>query len=296
MRDFDYAAPVTLPEALTLLKQHNGSARPLAGGTDLIDHIRNGRQQPDIVVDVKKIKELNVVEFSDKGLRLGAAVPCYQVYENERIVREYAALAESCRIIGGVQIQNRASVGGNLCNSGPAADSTPSLIALGAICVIAGPAGTREVPVEKFCTGPGRNVLQPGELLVELRMPARPPHSGSHYRRFIPRNEMDIAVVGVGASVVLDSAGKKFVSARIALGAVAATPLFAEEAGNVLAGQAVDGDAIQKAAAAARNLASPIDDMRGTIEFRKHVTGVLVERVLHEAIRRAQGKESQDHV
>lgn len=288
MRDFEYEAPATLAEAVRALSQHNGSARPLAGGTDLIDQIRTGRHAPQVVVDVKKVPELSVFELSAAGLRLGAAVPCYRVYGDQRLCEAYAALADSARIIGGIQIQSRASIGGNLCNSGPAADSTPSLIALGAIAVIAGPQGRREVAVENFCVGPGKNVLAPGELLVELRFPSRPPHSGSHYRRFIPRNEMDIAVVGVGAAVVLDAAGKTFVSARIGLGAVGPTPLLAEEAGRLLAGQPVSDETIGKAAAAARDIARPIDDMRGTKEFRLHVTGVLTRRVIEEAVKRAR--------
>ncbi|HUG93436.1 MAG TPA: xanthine dehydrogenase family protein subunit M, partial [Planctomycetaceae bacterium] len=290
MHAFDYEAPTTLATAIDLLARHNGQARLLAGGTDLIDHIRTGRLAPELVIDVKKIPELNVLELTGQGLRLGAAVPCWRVYGHPEVVARYSALADSSRRIGGIQIQNRASVGGNLCNSGPAADSTPSLIALSAVCVIAGPSGTREVPVEQFCTGPGRNVLGRGELLVELRFPPRPPNSGSHYRRFIPRNEMDIAVVGVGASVVLDRAGDTFVSARIALGAVGPTPLFAEDAGRLLAGRPVDDDSIRAAAEAARAIARPIDDMRGTVEFRRHVTGVLVERVLREAVERARAR------
>src|SRR5690606_6224808 len=158
-----------------------GNARALAGGTDLIDQVRVGRLAPDLIVDLKKIPELMRLEIAANGLHLGAAVPCYQLYGNERIRREYTALAESCRIIGGVQIQNRASVGGNLCNSGPAGDSIPSLIALDAVCVIAGPGGSREVPASQFCTGPSKNVLERGEILVELRLPARKPMSGSHY-------------------------------------------------------------------------------------------------------------------
>lgn len=288
MRDFEYEAPTSVAEAVRVLSQHNGSARPLAGGTDLIDQIRVGRHRPELVVDIKKIPELNVLEMSTDGLRLGAAVPCHRIYDNPGISAAYAALADSARIIGGIQIQSRASIGGNLCNSGPAADSTPSLIALGAVCLIAGPKGRREVPVEKFCTGPGKNVLEAGEFLVELKLPARPAHSGSHYRRFIPRNEMDIAVVGVGASVVLDEKGETFVSARIGLGAVGPTPYFAEEAGNLLAGQPVSEAVIEKAAQAARAIATPIDDMRGTKEFRLHVTGVLARRVIDEAVRRAR--------
>ena len=220
MHDFEYEAPQSLANTIQLLAEHNGSAKPLAGGTDLIDHVRTRRLTPDVVVDIKKLPELNVLEIGD-GLRLGAAVPCYKIYGNETIVRDYSALADSCRIIGGIQIQSRASVGGNLCNSGPAADSIPSLIALGATAVIGGPNGTREVAVEDFCTAPGKNVLQAGELLVELKFPSRPAQSGSHYRRFIPRNEMDIAVVGVGASVELDEKCETFVSARVALAAVA---------------------------------------------------------------------------
>jgi CO/xanthine dehydrogenase FAD-binding subunit len=288
MRDFDYEAPRSLADAVGLLSRSAGRARPLAGGTDLIDHVRTGRLAPDLIVDIKKIPELNRLEFSAAGLRLGAAVPCYQIYGDRRIASSYAALAESCRIIGGIQIQNRASVGGNLCNSGPAGDSIPSLIALGAVCLLAGPDGTREVPAQEFCTGPGKNLLRAGELLVELKFPPRPPHSGSHYRRFIPRNEMDIAVVGVAAAVTLDPRADSITAARIALGAVGPTPLFAEEAGRLLVGRRADDAAIADAAKAARAIASPIDDMRGTVEFRQHVTEVLVRRVLAEAIERAR--------
>jgi carbon-monoxide dehydrogenase medium subunit len=288
MRDFEYEAPTSVAEAVRVLSQHNGSARPLAGGTDLIDQIRVGRHTPQVVVDIKKIPELSVLEFSAAGWRLGAAVPCHRIYDDSRISAAYAALADSARIIGGIQIQSRASIGGNLCNSGPAADSTPSLIALGAMAVIAGPQGQREVPVESFCTGPGKNVLAPGEFLVELKFPARPAHSGSRYQRFIPRNEMDIAVVGVAASVVLDASHEKFVSARVALGAVGPTPLFAADAGKVLARQPVNDATIEKAADAARAVAKPIDDMRGTKEFRLHVTGVLTRRVIEQAVARAR--------
>ena len=290
MHDFDFQAPKSLPSALELLARQNGHARPLAGGTDLIDHVRNGRLKPELVVDLKKIPELNQLILDENGLRLGAAVPCHRIYGEPAIVRNYAALADSCRIIGGIQIQSRASVGGNLCNSGPAADTTPSLIALGGTCVIASQAGAREVPAEEFCTGPGTNVLKPGELLVEIRFPAPKAKSGSHYRRFIPRNEMDIAVVGVGAWVELDERGETIRSARIAVGAVAPTPLYVPEAGDVLAGQSVQDDVIAKAAATVKDRIAPITDMRGTRDYRIHVTGVLVERVLNAAIARARGE------
>ncbi len=289
MHDFEYEAPTTVADAVGLLKKHNGSVRLLAGGTDLIDQIRTGRFAPDLVVDIKKIDELSQLEISAGGVKLGAAVPCFRIYGNAEICRDYSAIADATKIIGGAQIQSRASVGGNLCNSGPAADSTPALIALGATAVIVGPDGTREIPVEEFCTGPGQNVLQLGELLTTLKIPAKPAQSGSHYLRFIPRNEMDIAVVGAGAQVVLDPTGKNFVSARISIGAVAPKPLFAQEAGDLLAGQPVGDAAIAQAMEAARKLATPIDDMRGTVEFRVHVTGVLTRRALEKAIERARG-------
>jgi len=290
MHAFDYQAPRTLADAVALLARHNGRARALAGGTDLIDQMRVGRLQPELLIDIKKIAELNRLSAEADGLHVGAAVPCYRIYDQPTINAKYTALADSCRIIGGIQIQSRASMGGNLCNSGPAADSTPSLIALRGVCVIAGPSGAREIPAESFCTGPGTNVLQPGELLVELRFPSPPAHSGSHYRRMIPRNEMDIAVVGVGAHVELDAGGQSFVSARIALGAVAPTPLLAQAAGDLLAGQPVHEKTLAKAADAAREIVAPITDMRGTREYRVHATGVLVRRVLEAAVARARGE------
>lgn len=291
MHAFDYAAPKSLADAVAQLAEHNGTARPLAGGTDLIDQMRMGRHTPQVVVNIKNIPELNVLELTADGLRLGAAVPCHKITSHAGIREQYTALADSAGIIGGIQIQTRASMGGNLCNSGPAADSTPSLIALGGICVIAGPDGTREVPAEDFCVGPSANVLQRGELLVEIKFPPRPQHSGSHYRRLIPRNEMDIAVVGVGASVQLDDSGQNFADVRVSLGAVAAKPLFVQEIGKALAGQPVNDAGYETAAGIARDHADPISDMRGTRDYRIHVAGVLTKRVLQAAVTRARGEE-----
>lgn len=292
MHDFDYQAPRTLAEAVALLAK--GDSRPLAGGTDLIDHMRTGRFRPAVVVDIKKIPELTQLVADSNGLRLGAAVPCYKIQSTCAVKSSYSALADSVSIIGGVQVQNRATVGGNLCTSGPAADSAPALLALGAICVIAGPKGNRSVPLEQFFTGPGKNVLQPGEILVEITCPAPAPKSGSNYRRFIPRNEMDIAVVGVGVSVTLDASGQTIIAARIGLGAVGPTPILASDATQTLIGKPASDDSYKAAGEAARQQTSPIDDMRGTVEFRRHVTGVLVERALREAVARARG-ESQFH-
>lgn len=291
MHDFEYEAPTSLERAVALFAQHNGKARPLAGGTDLLDQMRVGRHKPEVVIDVKNVPELSVLEIRQGRLRIGAAVPCCRIYGHGEIVKRFSALSDSCHIIGGIQIQSRASMGGNICNSGPAADTAPSVIALQGTCVIAGPNGTRTVSAESFFTGPGENVLETGEVLVELQFPNPPTHFGSHYRRFIPRNEMDIAVVGVGAAVQLDESDSTFVAARIALGAVAPIPLFAEAVAEALIGQPVNDETIGNAAIAARDIVSPITDMRGTREYRIHVTEVLTRRVVHAAVARARGEE-----
>jgi CO/xanthine dehydrogenase FAD-binding subunit len=283
---FDYCAPRSLEEAIRLLAAHP-QARPLAGGTDLIVQLRSRRRQTDCIVDIKRIPELNEIRHHPgDGLRLGAAVPCYRICEDRAVRRFYPALAEVASLIGGVQIQGRASAGGNLCNSSPSADFAPVLIALGARCRIAGPGGTREIEVERFCTAPGRNVLEPGELLVSLDLPPPAPGSGACYLRFIPRNEMDIAVAGAGAAVVLDNGA--FRSARIALGAVAPTPLFVPEAGEALAGRPVTPESIRAAAEIARAAARPITDMRGAAEYRRNLCAVLARRALEAAVRRAR--------
>ena len=215
--------------------------------------------------------------------------PVIRSYADDAISAAYPGLTDAAKIIGGTAIQGRASVGGNLCNASPAADTIPPLIVLGAICVIASPDGsTREVPAEQFCTAPGQTVLENGELLVSFKIPAPPTNSSSFYLRFIPRNEMDIAVVGAGASVVLNDAKTSIVSARISLAAVAPTPLYAEEASASLAGKEISDDAINAAAEAAQAIASPISDMRGSAEQRTHLVGVLTRRALNGAIQRVK--------
>ena len=191
-------------------------------------------------------------------------------------------------LIGGTQIQGRASIGGNLCNASPAADSIPALIAHQAVCIATGPDGNREVATEEFCTSPGQTVLKPGEFLVSARIPSPPPGFGAAYLRFIPRGEMDIAVVGSGVSVVLDDNGTSFTSARIALAAVAPTPLFVPEAGEYLVGRPVSDETIAEAAQIAQSAAKPISDMRGTAIQRKHLIGVLTRRAMTKAIERAR--------
>lgn len=290
MRAIQYAAPESIRDAVAILSQFGPRARVLAGGTDLIVQVREYARDVDVMVDGKRIPELMTLSFDPQtGLTLGAAVPCYRIYRDPAVREHYPGLIDAVSMIGGTAIQGRASVGGNLCNSGPAADTIPPLIVYSATARIAGPEGERSVPVEEFCTAPGKNCLKEGELLVWLHLPPPPPHSGARYLRFIPRNEMDIAEVGVGASVVLNPAGDTFVSARIALAAVAPTPLYVAEAGAALAGRPVSDDTIQEVASLAQAAARPISDMRGTAEHRRHLVGVLTRRAIKGAVDRAKG-------
>jgi len=293
VNDFDYAAATTVDEAVSLLAAQGDRAKVLAGGTDIIVQLRENLRHADLVVDVKKIGELMELRYDAKqGLRLGAAVPCYRLCENQEICAAYPALVDAARIIGGWQIQGRASIGGNLCNASPAADAIPALIALGAVAEVAGPGGRRRVPVDEFCTGPGRTVLGRGELLVALEVPAPVARASSAYERFIPRNEMDIAVVGVGSWLQLNAAGDKIEAARIALGAVAPTPLYAQAASDWLQGQAATEATYQKAGELAKQIARPISDKRGPAEYREHLVGVLVVRTLRTAQSRVQEGEN----
>ena len=287
MRPIEYVAPTTVEEAVAVLVEKGEAARPLAGGTDILVQLRGGRRAVDRIVDVKRIPELNELSYDPQsGLRVGAAVPCHRIYEDDAIAEAYPGLMDAATLIGGIQIQGRASLGGNLCNAAPSGDSIPALIAHNAIAEVAGPGGRRDVPVEDFCTAPGRTVLGPGEFLVAMRMPAPPANFGASYLRFIPRNEMDIAVAGAGASVVMD--GDTVTECRVALASVAPTPVFAEEAGAALVGKAPSDEAIAEAAEAARAAAKPISDMRGTAEYRTHLVGVLTTRALRNAIQRAK--------
>ena len=287
MQWFEYARPGTVGEAVRLLSEHGEKACVLAGGTDILVQLRGGFRTAEWVIDVKEIPALDEIAWDEaSGLTIGAAAPCYRIYENEDVKKHYPGLIDVASLIGGTQIQGRASLGGNLCNAAPSADAVPIMIALEASCCIAGPNGERTVAVEDFCMAPGKNVLAAGELLVSLHFPAPKANSGAHYLRFIPRNEMDIAVAGAGVSVVL--ANGNFASARVALASVAPTPLFVKQAGDALAGQPVNDESIQRAADIAKQAAKPIDDMRGTVRYRKHLCEVLTRRALHVAVERAR--------
>ena len=296
MKWIEFQKPTTLDEAMGLLAEQGDKARMLAGGTDLIVQLRlpEHPRKPDLVIDAKDIPELNELSYSkETGLTLGAAVPCYKIYENAEVAEAYPGLIDSASLIGGIQIQSRASIGGNLCNGAPSADAIPALIAHNVTCNIAGTSGTRQVPVEEFCTGPSKTVLKPDELLVSLHFPPPPPGFGARYIRFIPRNEMDIAVAGAGVSVVMDNGTIK--SARVALASVAPTPLLVSEAGAALEGSSGDESSVNEAGQLAKSAARPINDMRGTIEFRRHLCDVLTRRALNAAITRAQGGTIDAH-
>lgn len=290
MHAFDYARPGSLAEALALAS--NGRrALFLAGGTDVIVQLREGRRSCDLLIDLKHVPELTSITVGPSGaLEIGAAVALAEIYEHPVVRRDFPALVDAASIIGGIAIQSRATLGGNLCNASPAADSSPALMALGATLRIAGPAGERTLPVADFFVGPGQNALQPGEILVSVRIPPLPPRSAAFYHRFIPRNEMDIAVASSGVYLALDDAGR-IADARVALGAVAPTPILVPAARDALLGREPGAEAFAAAGEAARAAARPIDDMRGSVAQRRHLAGVLTVRALENALRRIRGAQ-----
>ncbi len=292
MHPFAYEAPTTIEGAVALLDKHGDRARPIAGGTDVLVQARANRWDLDAIVDVKNIPELTEISHHPDGsVAIGAAVPCYQIYEDQKIRDSFPGIIDAVEMIGGIQIQSRAALGGNLCNASPSADGICPLIAYSAVCRIAGPGGDdhREVAVEDFCTGPGSSVLGRGEILVSMVLPNPGDNFGAAYERFIPRNEMDIAVAGAGVSVRLNDAGDTFEAARVALAAVAPVPLVVPAAADALVGNPVSDDVIEAAAQAAGDAASPISDMRGTIDQRKHLSAVLTRRMINKSVERARG-------
>tara|TARA_Y100000996_G_scaffold397092_1_gene363834 strand:- start:1531 stop:2400 length:870 start_codon:yes stop_codon:yes gene_type:complete len=289
LHPFAYLAPTTVKEAVEVLNKYGDKARPLAGGTDLLVKARANVWDLDAVVDVKNIPELNKINFDSEGLTIGASVACCHIYENEQICDEYEGIVDAASIIGGIQIQSRAGLGGNLCNGAPSADGICPLIVNNAIAIIEGPNGKREVSVDDFCTGPSKTILENGELLVSIFLPKPKENFGSAYTRFIPRNEMDIAVAAVAASVKLSPDKNIIEDAKIALASVGPTPIVAEDAAKSLIGGTISDELINNAASLAKNAATPITDMRGTIEQRKDLVEVLTRRMITKSIERARG-------
>ncbi len=281
-----YSAPATVEEAVRILAGASGVAKVLSGGTDLLVQIRSGRTKPELIVDTKKIPGISGIREQDGAFVIGAATPGAVIGECEALRRAWPGVVEATNLIGSTQVQGRASLAGNLCNASPAADSVPALIAARATCVLAGANGRREVPVESIVTGPGRTSLNRDEFIIEFCLPKRPPRSADAYLRFIPRTEMDIAVVGAGVSVTLDPGGV-CTDARVVLGAVAPTAVLVSEAAAALIGRTLDETALTGLDGAARRACKPIDDKRGTIEYRTKVAGVMARRAAVIAYERA---------
>ena len=284
-----YEAPETTKAAVGLLAKAKGSAYVLAGGSDLLVKLKGGYIEPDLVVDIKRIKAMREVKKTASGFTIGAAVSCAELTENKALSKAWPGVVEAASLIGSKQVQGRCTMSGNLCNASPAADSVPALVAAGAKAVVQGPKGKRTVAVEQVPVGPGRTSLKKGELIESLVLPARKPRSGDAYLRFIPRSEMDIAVVSAAVNLTIDAKGV-VTAARVSLGAVAPTVLLVSAAAKAIIGTKLDDAALEKLGEAASAACRPIDDKRGTVEFRTKVAAVLTKRAAKIAYTRAGGK------
>lgn len=283
-----YEAPETIKEAVGLLTKARGQSRILAGGTDLMVQMRSGMIEPDLILDIKRIPGMRDIVAEKGGFRVGAAVSGAELGEHAKVSKMWPGVVEATELIGSTQIQGRATMVGNLCNASPAADSVPALIAVGATARIVGNKRTRDIPVETLAKGPGKTILAKGEFVSSVFLPKALPRTGSAYLRFIPRTEMDIAVVGSGVCLTLSPKGV-VTRARVSLGAVAARALLVEEAADVLLGNKLNDDVLERLAAVASDAATPINDKRGTVDFRKQVAGVLTRRAALLAFQRAKG-------
>jgi CO/xanthine dehydrogenase FAD-binding subunit len=287
LSQLDYLAPASAEEAVRALAGANGRAKALSGGTDLLVQIRSGRAKPDLIVDLKRIPGAIGIRQEAGGFVIGAATCGALIGEHAALARVWPGVVEAANLIGSTQVQGRATLAGNLCNASPAADSVPAMIAARAICVVLGPAGRREIPVEEVAIGPGQTSLALGEFVLEFRLPPRQARSADAYLRNIPRTEMDIAVVGAGVNLTLDADGV-CTQARVALGAVAPTALLIPQGAAAIVGSRLDEAALKRLDEAARAACRPISDKRGTAEFRTKIAGVLARRAASIAYRRAE--------
>ncbi|MGA3002615.1 MAG: xanthine dehydrogenase family protein subunit M [Acetobacteraceae bacterium] len=294
MPGLTYSAPTSVDDAVKLLAGSSGLAKVLSGGTDLLVQLRSGRLKPELIVDTKKIPGIIGIREEAGAFIVGAATPGAVVEAHAGMNKAWPGVVEALDLIGSTQVQGRCSLAGNLCNASPAADSVPALYAAGATAVIVGSKGRREIPVEQVPTAPGRTSLAKDEFILEFKFPVRPAHSGDAYLRFIPRTEMDIAVVGCGISVTIDDKGV-CTAARCSLGAVAPTVLLVKEMADTLVGHTLDDATLAALDKAAQAACKPINDKRGTIEYRTKVAGVLARRVAKIAFDRASGKTVKAH-
>jgi carbon-monoxide dehydrogenase medium subunit len=281
-----YEAPVSVEAASTLLADAPGQSFILAGGTDLLVRMKSGFVEPDLIVDIKHIPDLQEIRLEKDGFVIGAAVPCAALGENAELRAQWPGIVEAASLIGSKQIQGRCTIVGNLCNASPAADSVPALVAAGAHARIRGKTGTRSVAIEKIPVGPGRTSLAKSEFVEAILLKKRRPRSADAYLRFIPRSEMDIAVVSAGVDLERDEAGV-ITAARVALGAVAPTVELVAAAAAAIVGSKLEEKALKALADACSSACRPIDDKRGTIEFRTKVAGVLARRAAQIAYQRA---------
>ena len=289
MPTLNYAAPTTAAEAVKLLAGASGLAKVLSGGTDLLVQMRSGRLKPELIVDTKHIPGIIGIRQEGGGFRIGAATPGIDLESHAALKAAWPGIVEGMDLIGSQQIQGRCSLAGNLCNGSPAADGVPAVIAARATCTIVGPSGIRTAPVESIVIGPGRTSLAKGEFITEFQLPPRPAHASDAYLRFIPRTEMDIAVVGAAVNVVLDAKGV-CTDARVVLGAIAPTQVIVEDAAKALIGHTLDAATLEMIDAAAQRACKPITDKRGTIAYRIKVAGVLTRRAAAIAFARARGE------
>ena len=283
-----YHTPQTFDEASRLAAAAPGVTRFLAGGTDVLVQLRAAMVLPDDLIDLKKIPGTgDITRTDDGGWRIGVAVPGARLGAHAGLKADWPGVVEGMELVGSTQVQGRATLTGNLCNGSPAADSVPGLVAAGATVEVTGPAGARLVAVADIPAGPGRTILTKGEVISAILLPPRGAGGGDAYLRFIPRTEMDIAVVGCAVSLTV--AGGVITAARVALGAVAPTVRLVPDAAAALIGSSLDDAALKALAAAAEAACSPIDDKRGTVAFRTEVAGVLARRAAKIAYDRATG-------
>ncbi|TDK48794.1 FAD binding domain-containing protein [Antarcticimicrobium luteum] len=286
-----YYKPATFEEAVALAAGADGVTRILAGGTDVLVQLRSDIVTPDTLIDIKAIPGTHdITRTGAGGWRLGVAVTGAEMSEHAELVRDWPGVVEAMDLIGSTQVQGRATPVGNLCNASPAADSVPAMIAAGAVATVTGPDGSREVAVEEIPVSPGKTSLAKGEMITALTLPPRGENGGDAYLRFIPRTEMDIAVVGCGVNLRVK--GDVITEAHMVLGAVAPTAVVVHAAADALVGRTLDDDALQALADLAEASCNPIDDKRGTIKFRTHTAGVLARRAAQIAYTRAKGDQA----
>ncbi len=281
-----FEAPETVEAAVSLMAGEPGEARALAGGTDLLVQLKSGRVAPDLIVDLKRIPSMTAITQEDGGFRIGGAVPAAEMLEHDALTAAWPGICEAAYLVGSTQVMGRASLAGNLCTSSPAADTVPAMVAAGAMVRIVGPDGARDVACEDVPSGVQKNALKKGEVVDSIFLPARPARASDAYLRFIPRTEMDIAVVGCGISITR-AADDTIAEAKVALGAVAITVQVVADAAKAIIGTRLDDAALDALAAACSAACKPINDKRGTIEFRTDVAGVLARRAAKIAYDRA---------